>query len=104
MRWSSMYQRVSVVVPLYQKAETIGRCLRSIAAQTVAAAEVIVVDDGSTDGGALVAAAIGDPRVRIVRQANGGPGAAGGDSVCPAARSPPRYGPRRSAWSRWSRS
>jgi glycosyltransferase involved in cell wall biosynthesis len=71
-----MCPRVSVVVPLYQKGETIGRCLRSIIAQTVPAAEVIVVDDGSTDGGALVATACGDSRVRIVRQANAGPGAA----------------------------
>jgi glycosyltransferase involved in cell wall biosynthesis len=67
---------VSVVVPLYQKAATVGRCLASIRAQSYADFEAIVVDDGSTDGGGAAVAALGDARFRLVRQANAGPGAA----------------------------
>jgi len=68
--------RVSVVVPLYNKEPYIGRALDSILAQTLAEIEAIVVDDGSTDGGAGVVSACRDPRVRLIRQANAGPGAA----------------------------
>lgn len=67
---------ISVVVPLYNKARYIKRALDSILAQTVHDIEVIVVDDGSTDGGADVVANSVDSRIRIVRQPNGGPGAA----------------------------
>ena len=68
--------RVSVVVPLYQKAATIRRCLASIASQSYPGFEAIVVDDGSTDGGGAAVAALADPRFRLVRQPNAGPGAA----------------------------
>lgn len=67
---------VSVVVPLYNKAATIGRLLTSIRAQTHRPIETIVVDDGSTDGGAGVVRGWADPTVRLVQQANRGPGAA----------------------------
>jgi GT2 family glycosyltransferase len=67
---------VSVVVPLYNKEPYIARALDSILAQTLASIEVIVVDDGSTDGGARVVSACRDARVRLIRQANSGPGAA----------------------------
>jgi glycosyltransferase involved in cell wall biosynthesis len=68
--------RVSVVVPLYNKASYVARALESVAAQTLEDLEVIVVDDGSTDGGRDVVAALSDPRFRLIRQANAGPGAA----------------------------
>lgn len=67
---------VSVVVPLYNKEPYVLRALESIAAQTVNDLEVIVVDDGSTDNGPGVVEAFADPRFRLVRQANAGPGAA----------------------------
>jgi glycosyltransferase involved in cell wall biosynthesis len=68
--------RVSVVVPLYNKARWIRRTLDSIAAQTLDDFEVIVIDDGSTDGGGELVARYPDPRIRMIRQANTGPGAA----------------------------
>jgi glycosyltransferase involved in cell wall biosynthesis len=67
---------VSVIIPLYNKAPYVGRALRSVSAQTFRDFEVIVVDDGSTDGGAEVVRAHEDARVRLVSQENAGPGAA----------------------------
>ena len=67
---------VSVVVPLYNKKKTVLRALTSIIGQKYTNLEVIVVDDGSTDGGGEVVANVGDPRIRLHRQENLGPGAA----------------------------
>jgi glycosyltransferase involved in cell wall biosynthesis len=68
--------RVSVIVPLYNKSAYVGRALASISSQTFADFEVIVVDDGSTDGGAEIVTEHRDPRVRLVSQQNRGPGTA----------------------------
>ncbi len=62
---------VSVVVGVYNNAATIAEAIESILAQTVPPGEVLVVDDGSTDGSGDVARAFGE-RVRVVRQANEG--------------------------------
>lgn len=67
--------QVSVVVPAYNAAHTIGPALASVFAQTLDDYEVIVVDDGSTDDTAAVVQAIGAP-VTLIRQDNGGPGCA----------------------------
>jgi glycosyltransferase involved in cell wall biosynthesis len=68
--------KVSIVIPLYNKAPYVRRALDSIAAQTFPDFEVIVVDDGSTDDGARIVKEYGDPRVRLISQANAGPGPA----------------------------
>ena len=68
--------KVSVVIPLYNKAHCVERALHSIRAQTLRDFEVIVVDDGSTDDGASVVASYSDPRVRLIGQPNAGPGPA----------------------------
>lgn len=66
----------SVVVPLYNKEREVARALRSALGQTLPPCEVVVVDDGSTDGSAAeveaLAAAEGRGLVRLVRQTNGG--------------------------------
>lgn len=67
---------LSVVVPLYNKRNYVLRCLESIQRQTMPDFEAIVVDDGSTDGGAEQARRIGDSRFRVITQDNAGPGAA----------------------------
>ena len=68
--------QVSVVVPLYNKEPYVRRALDSIAAQSFADFEVVIVDDGSQDGSAAIAAGYPDSRFRMIRQANAGPGAA----------------------------
>ncbi|AGA26783.1 glycosyltransferase family 2 protein [Singulisphaera acidiphila] len=68
--------RVSVVIPLYNKASYIRRALDSIRAQTFGEYEVIVVDDGSTDEGPVIVESVNDPRIRLISQANSGPGSA----------------------------
>jgi hypothetical protein len=67
--------RVTVIVPAYNCAATIGTALRGLAAQTWENLEVLVVDDCSTDETADVVADFcrGDPRFRLLRpHANGG--------------------------------
>lgn len=66
----------SVVVPLHDKRHTVVRTVESALRQEYPHFELIVVDDGSTDGGADELARIGDPRLRVIRQPNAGPGAA----------------------------
>ena len=68
--------RVSVIIPLYNKRKTIRRAIDSILAQSERDLEVIVVDDGSTDGSSHEVSACVDSRVRLVCQENQGPGAA----------------------------
>jgi glycosyltransferase involved in cell wall biosynthesis len=67
---------VSVVIPLYNKAQSVLAAVGSVLRQSYADFELIVVDDGSTDSSASVIAGIGDRRLRLVGQANAGPGAA----------------------------
>lgn len=67
---------VSVIVPLYNKGRYVQRAIASILGQTLGDLELIVVDDGSTDGGAELVRAIDDARLHLIQQPNQGPGAA----------------------------
>ena len=68
--------RVSVIIPLFNKAPYIERALESVASQTFRDFELIVVDDGSTDDGPARVEKFSDPRLRLIRQENAGPGSA----------------------------
>ena len=65
---------VSVVVPVYNISDYVSKCLDSIRRQTYLNLEIIVVDDGSTDGSGKICDAFGkrDDRFRIFHKKNGG--------------------------------
>ena len=83
---------ISVIIPAYNRAGLIGETLRSLLSQTIPAKEIIVVDDGSTDGTAQAVereflifreqfsrnskSNVQNPTFKILRQQNAGPGAA----------------------------
>ncbi|MEU0353979.1 bifunctional glycosyltransferase/CDP-glycerol:glycerophosphate glycerophosphotransferase [Streptomyces cyaneofuscatus] len=69
---------LSVVIPVHNVEDYLEDCLRSVADQSLDAIEVVMVDDGSTDGSGRIAAAFAarDPRFRLVRQENAGLSAA----------------------------
>jgi len=66
----------SVVIPLYNKAPHIAATLQSVLAQCFAPDEIIVVDDGSTDGGAAIVEGFAAQGVKLIRQQNAGVSAA----------------------------
>jgi glycosyltransferase involved in cell wall biosynthesis len=68
--------RISVVIPLYNKKPHIDRALNSVLAQTNPPQEIVVIDDGSTDGGGEIVKTFTDPRIRLIRQENCGCGVA----------------------------
>lgn len=76
--------RVSVIIPLFNKAPYIGRALASVVSQTFTDFELIVVDDGSTDQGPQIVEAWDDPRIRLVKQENAGTGAARNHGIAEA--------------------
>ncbi|MFN4270492.1 MAG: glycosyltransferase family 2 protein [Thermosynechococcus sp.] len=75
---------ISVVIPLYNKAAHIGHTLESVLQQTSPAAEVIVVDDGSTDGSAAIVQKFTGRGVRLIQQTNQGVSAARNRGVAAA--------------------
>lgn len=72
----TLIPRISVVIPLYNKEKYLRRAVESVLSQGPAVHEAIVVDDGSTDNGPARLAQLTDPRLRLIRQPNGGVSAA----------------------------
>lgn len=69
---------VSTLLPVYNRAGPLREAVASVLGQTYRPVEILVVDDGSSDGTAAVAGELQllQPEIRVVHQANGGPGAA----------------------------
>ncbi|MDD3597081.1 glycosyltransferase family 2 protein [Sulfuricurvum sp.] len=62
----------SIVIPLYNKEAYIVPTLKSVLAQTYQDFEIIVINDGSSDGSVQAASSLHDSRIRIITQPNGG--------------------------------
>lgn len=63
---------ISVIIPLYNKEQSIYRCINSVLSQSFKDTEVIVVDDGSTDDSATIVKHFSDERVVYCYKKNGG--------------------------------
>lgn len=63
---------ISVLIPLYNKSQSIATTISSVLSQTYTEFEVIVVDDGSTDGSGDVVLTIDDDRIKYFKKENGG--------------------------------
>jgi glycosyltransferase involved in cell wall biosynthesis len=75
----------SVVIPLYNKVGQIAATLSSVLSQTVPPREVIVIDNGSSDGSVEAVTAIRHPLVRLLREERRGPGPARNRGIAEAA-------------------
>lgn len=65
---------ISIIVPVYNTREYLERCVKSLQAQTLREIEIILVDDGSTDGSGELCDSFGesDARIRVFHKENGG--------------------------------
>lgn len=65
---------ISVIIPVYNIMEYLPRCVRSVTGQTYHNLEILLVDDGSTDGTGKLCDELGqrDDRIRVFHKANGG--------------------------------
>ncbi|MFN2169240.1 MAG: glycosyltransferase, partial [Anaerolineae bacterium] len=77
--------RISVVTPCYDAERFIGQAIQSVLDQTYQDFEIIIVDDGSTDGSRRVIQGFVDPRIRLLSQENSGPAMARNTGVRAAA-------------------
>lgn len=70
--------KASVMIPVYNIKEYLEKCVDSILAQTEQDFELLLVDDGSTDGSGTLCDTLTqkDGRIRVIHQENGGPGCA----------------------------
>ena len=72
---------ISVVIPLFNKEQIIEKTIKSVLSQDYDNFEVVVVNDGSTDGSVEIVKAIFDSRITLIEQENGGLSAARNSGV-----------------------
>ncbi|SOD81242.1 glycosyltransferase family 2 protein [Spirosoma fluviale] len=63
---------VSIIIPLYNKADYIHKCVTSVLCQTFSEFELIIVNDGSTDNSFAIVQQFADKRIRYIQQKNAG--------------------------------
>lgn len=67
-------EKVSIIVPIYNVGETLRKCVQSLVEQTYANIEILLIDDGSTDGSGELADQLQkkDERIKVIHKVNGG--------------------------------
>jgi glycosyltransferase involved in cell wall biosynthesis len=75
---------VSVIIPTYNRGYILSQAIESVLAQTMRDFELIIVDDGSTDGTSDIVRGFSDSRIHYIQQANAGPGMARNRGVAEA--------------------
>lgn len=71
-------KKISVIIPVYNAVSFLDRCIQSVKEQVYQNLEIILVDDGSTDGSAALCDMLAqqDSRIRVIHKSNGGAGSA----------------------------
>ena len=66
--------KISVVIPVYNVESYLERCLESVVNQSLNDLQIILVDDGSPDGSAIICDnyAMKDSRIKVIHKSNGG--------------------------------
>ena len=83
-----MTPAISVILPVHNRADVLGRAIQSVLDQTLRDFELIIVDDGSTDESVAGARSFGDPRIEIVELGRNRGGNVARNTGVRAARSP----------------
>jgi glycosyltransferase involved in cell wall biosynthesis len=83
-----MTPTISVILPVHNRADVLGRAIQSVVDQTLQDFELIVVDDGSTDASLTVAKSFADPRIRIIELGQNRGGNAARNAGVRAAQAP----------------
>jgi glycosyltransferase involved in cell wall biosynthesis len=76
--------KVTVIIPTYNRAYILSQAIESVLAQTMEDFDLIIVDDGSTDGTTEIVRGFSDSRIRYINQGNAGPGMARNRGVAEA--------------------
>ncbi|WP_104201881.1 glycosyltransferase family 2 protein [Billgrantia saliphila] len=69
-----MHTLISIIMPVYNKEKYISRAIQSVLNQTYSEFELLIVDDASSDQSLNRVAEFSDPRIRVLRRLNPGPG------------------------------
>ena len=101
-----MTPKVSVILPVHNRADVLPRAIESVLGQELREFELVVIDDGSSDGSAAVAELFGDERIRLIRLDRNRGGNVARNEGIRAARAPliafldsdDRYFPDKLAW------
>lgn len=73
--------KVSVIIPVYNAEQYLERCLKAVLSQTHEDLEIILINDGSTDGSGAIIRACHDDRIVVIEKENGGVSAARNDGL-----------------------
>jgi glycosyltransferase involved in cell wall biosynthesis len=83
-----MTPKISVILPVHNRADVLARAIESVLAQSLNDFELVIVDDGSTDASVAVARGFDDPRIRLIELGQNRGGNAARNAGVEAAKAP----------------